>query len=446
MGRFMQINRRDTLKAFFTGVAATSLPPLAAAYPVGDKGGPQGQQTFTLPNGLRTHYIANGSGYVTASLVLRSKEITHDGLAHICEHTSCSGAAGSMTAAEVAAMFKDYVQDGNATTEAGALRWHASFLPQYLPQVTGLLAAISLDQKFDHVTVAAQQRVVQEELYLDKYSPTVRAQQKFDRELFGKSHPYVKETLEQEIAKAKTPTPKLAAELAEFAGRTRLPANMDLFVVGGIEPTALQDLVHAHFGKYAYAKGERLDIPRVAVTRTYKALTEPSFELQRPMSDLRIAWNTGVCFNGADAHVLLALGAYLSTALFDELREKDGDTYTPDVVYEPDACSGVFRIAISSSKDPQVVEKKVFEVVDKMKARIDAKELGRLRDRIALKRCKEAGDNQALLDRMVDRTLDGASVDDLAVETVTADEMLAAARKYMPAHREGYVRLALKGQ
>jgi predicted Zn-dependent peptidase len=161
---------------------------------------------------------------------------------------------------------------------------------------------------------------------------------------------------------------------------------------------------------------------------------------------LRIAWNTGVCFNGPDARILLALGAYLSTALFDELREKDGDTYTPDVFYEPDACSGVFRIAISSSKDPQKVEKKVFEVVDKMKSAIDAKELGRLRNRIALKRCKEAGDNQALLDRMVDRTLDGSSIDDLAVETVTPDEMLAAARKYMPEHRQAYVRLALKGQ
>ena len=53
--------------------------------------------------------------------------------------------------------------------EAGALKWHASFLPQYLPQVTGLLAATALDQKFDLETVAAQSRVVLEELYLDKY-------------------------------------------------------------------------------------------------------------------------------------------------------------------------------------------------------------------------------------------------------------------------------------
>ena len=88
----------------------------------------------------------------------------------------------------------------------------------------------------------------------------------------------------------------------------------------------------------------------------------------------------------------------------------------------------------------------MFEVVDKMKSAIDAKELARLRDRIALKRCKEAGDNQALLDRLVDRTLEGCGVGDLAVDTVTPEEMMAAARKYMPSHREGYVRLALKGQ
>ena len=105
---------------------------------------------------------------------------------------------------------------------------------------------------------------------------------------------------------------------------------------------------------------------------------------------MKIAWNTGVCVNGDEARVLLALGEYLNTALFDELREKDGDTYTPEVKYEPDACSGVFKISISSSKDPQKVEKKVFDVIDKMKTDIDGKELTRLRDRIALKRRKDA--------------------------------------------------------
>ena len=84
----MQINRRDTLKAFFGGAAATSLPLAlslpARAFPIKQAAG---HQSFTLDNGLRTHFIANNSGYVTATLVLRSKEITHNGLAHLCEHT-----------------------------------------------------------------------------------------------------------------------------------------------------------------------------------------------------------------------------------------------------------------------------------------------------------------------------------------------------------------------
>ena len=76
-------------------------------------------EACALSNGFRAHYIPNNSGYVTATLVLRSKEISHNGLAHICEHTSCVGAAGSMAAAEVARMNKDYIQDGNASTEVG---------------------------------------------------------------------------------------------------------------------------------------------------------------------------------------------------------------------------------------------------------------------------------------------------------------------------------------
>ena len=207
------------------------MPSIATAYPVGKQAG---QQSFALGNGLRTHYIRNDSGYVAATLVLRSKEITNNGLAHICEHTSCAGAAGTMSAAQVAGMYKAYIQEGNASTEAGPLS--SGMRPScrsIFPQVTGLLAAMALDQKFDLETVAdASKRVVMEELYLDKYSPDKIAQGKFDRELFGPFHPYAKDTMAEEVARCKIPPAKLAAELRDFATAVRLPANMDLFLVG----------------------------------------------------------------------------------------------------------------------------------------------------------------------------------------------------------------------
>ena len=439
----MQINRRDAVKAFLSGVAASSLAPIGTAQAAAILGG---DRTITLDNGFRAHCVPNTSGYVAATLVLRSKEISNNGLAHICEHTSCSGAAGAMSAAEVAALCKACVQEGNASTEAGALQWHASFLPQHLPDVMGLFAAISLDQKFDLDTVKAQARVVLEELYLDKYTPDKIAQLKFDRALLGEFHPYAKDTMEEEIARCKVPPAELAAQLRDFAAAVRLPANMDLFLAGAIEPGAVAKLAHEHFGKYPFAEGPRLEIPQVAVTCAYKSLNEASHELERPMTDLRIAWNTGVCVGSAEARVLSAMSEYLSTALFDELREKDGDTYTPEASYEPDACSGVVKIGVSSSKDPERTEKKVFDIIDKMKSGIDGTELSRLRDRIALKRRKEAYENETQVECMVERSLQGASCHDLAVETVTPEEVLAAARKYMPSYQQGYVRLALKGQ
>jgi predicted Zn-dependent peptidase len=425
------------------GTLATALPGVrraSAKSRVGDA------RTFTLENGLRTHCIENGSGYIVATLVLRSALIQHDGLAHICEHTSCSGAAGSMSAAEVAAAFKDYVQDGNASTEAGALRWHATFLPEYLPQVMHLLAAVTLDQRFDLETVEAQSRVVKEELFLEKYDADRVAQSRFDRELFGSSHPYAKETLAEELALCKTPPTRLATMLRNFANAVRLPANMDLFLVGSVDHQVVEREVRRSFGGYAYASGAMLDIPQVGITRAYRPLTEASRQLQRPMSDLKLAWNTGVSVKNENARVLLALGSYLSTALFDELREKDGDTYTPEVSYEPDACSGVFRIGIASSKDPRRVEKRVFDVIARLKREIDDKEIKRQRDRMVVKRCREAKENQVLLDRLVERTLEGAAVDELAVERVTQDDLLGAARTYLPEHRHAYVRLALRGQ
>jgi predicted Zn-dependent peptidase len=439
----MQINRRDAVRAFLSGVAASSLAPIGTAQAANIL---QGNRSIALDNGFRAHCMPNNSGYVAATLVLRSKEISNNGLAHLCEHTSFSGAAGAMSAAEVAGMYKSCIQESNASTEVGAIQWHASFLPQYLPQATGLLAVTALDQKFDLATVGAQARVVLEELYLDKYSPDKLAEYKMDRKLLGQFHPYAKDTMEEEVARCKIPPAELAAQLRDFAASVRLPANMDLFLVGSIDPDAAAKLVQEYFGKYAFAEGPRLEIPRVGVTRAYKGLTEASHELERPMTDLRIAWNTDVCVTSADARVLMALSQYLSTALFDDLREKDGDTYTPEVTYEPDACSGIVKISVSSSKDPERTEKKVFDIIDKMKADIDGRELSRLRDRVALKRRKEAHENETLVNCMLARTLDGASCHDLAVETVTREEVLAAARKYMPSYKQAYVRLALKGQ
>jgi len=66
------------------------------------------------------HLASNKSGYVSAALVLRSKEIADPrGLAHIMEHTSFTGAAGSLSAKEVKTLHSDCIQDSNATTGRG---------------------------------------------------------------------------------------------------------------------------------------------------------------------------------------------------------------------------------------------------------------------------------------------------------------------------------------
>ena len=438
----MQVDRRNLFKLFVSGAVVSGLSPFAKAEAI-EQAVPI---SMALRNGLRTHVLFNESGYVQARLVLRSNEITHNGVAHLFEHTSCTGAAGTFSADEVTNRRRDYIQDGNASTAPGILTWDATFLPQYLPHVIALLAATTLDQKFDADTVEAQARVVLQELYLDKYDPGKKTLQQFSRELFGKFHPFVKETTDEEIEQSKKSTARLIQELQAFAANVRLPANIDLFLVGTVEPTAVRVLVTEHIGRYAFAEGPLLQIPQVAVTRRYKALTAASRELEKPMSNIKIAWNTGVRVTDRDARVLLALSHYLNTVLFNELRDKDGDAYTPEVSYEPDSCSGIFQISTSTSNDPPKVEKKIFEIIQKMKSDINAKELRRLRDVLELKRRKDVTNNQALLNRMVDRVVDGASVDDLALEAVTREEMLAAADRYLPSYRHAYVHLALKGQ
>lgn len=437
----MPVSRRDALKGLLVGSALPALPAVASATSEPER------FSFVLSNGLRVHCRANGSGYVSAALLLRSQEIGEaSGLAHLMEHTSFSGAAGSFSAEQIRETRQDCIQDSNATTAPGTIQWNASFLPRNTEQALKILAVTSLDQKFDVETVGREARVVLQELYLGKYDTNARAKQQFSRALYGGSHPYARETLDTEIRKARTPPERLAGELSAYAATIRLPANMDLFLVGELEPQAIERVASEHFGRCPFARGPIFDLPRAQVTRAYNALTATSSELHRPLSELRIAWNTGVRVGDPEAATLLALSECLNSALYAQIRGSFGETYTPEASYDPDNCCGIFEIVISSSTAPDRLESRVFETVAMLKQNIDPKELNRFRDRFELKRRKQAQSNDAVLDDMVNKVLYGASTHDFEVNGITPDEVLAAARKYLPAHKGAYVRLALLGR
>jgi predicted Zn-dependent peptidase len=446
----MGLSRRDALRGLLAGgvvVGGHGLRPAPASGQDACPQNPSQVRSLTLANGLRAHIVANGSRYVSAALVLRSSEIrAQEGLAHLIEHTSFTGAAGPHTAQEIRDIRQDCLQSSNATTQPGMIVWQASFLPKHLVQALDLLAVASLDQKLDTDTVASEARVVLQELYLDKYHAAFGHRRRMGAALFGRDHPYAADTIQSEIAKARTPPEKLAAELREYARTIRLPANMDLFLVGGLDPESAFTLVETSFGGFPFAQGPMLALPRAPATAAHRALAARSPELRAPLSEIRIAWNTGVGIMHPDAKVVLALSAYLNTILFRQLRERHGDAYSPGALYEPDTCSGVFEISIPSTAAPDRIERSVFEGIAGLKADVDAHDLVRFRDRVELTRRKNAESSDALVDCLMHRQVDGGSVYDLDLETVTREDVLAAARKYLPSYRGAYVRLSLLGR
>ena len=54
--------------------------------------------------------------------------------------------------------------------------------------------------------------------------------------------------------------------------------------------------------------------------------------------------------------------------------------------------------------------------------------------------------SEAAVARMVERTLHGASPQDLQVKAITVGEIRSAARKFLPSHKSGYVRLTFVGR
>ena len=135
----------------------------------------------------------------------------------------------------------------------------------------------------------------------------------------------------------------------------------------------------------------------------------------------------------------------MNDLVIEELREK-GYAYSPDVSYQPDRCSGVFKIAAVSSKDPALVERRILSAIDRLKTEVKEGDLDRFKDRLDLSRMKAAEGNDAILKRMVERLVDGGSVEDCDIDTVTANDVRAAARKFLPASNGAYVLSVLTGQ
>lgn len=443
----MIFSRRDALKVVLGSGLTFARPSPLFAESISLKSEIQdAYQKYELANGLRVHCCRCNSRYISAALVLRSKEImAHGGLAHILEHTSFTGAAGAMTAAELKRKHKNIIQESNATTAPGILEWYASFLPRYAPEALELLAITSLDQKFDVETVASESRIVLQELYQDKYSGEAAIRRRFQSVLYGKDHPHGRDTLDLEIAKAKTPAKRLATELREFAEMIRLPANMDLLLAGDVEPGRMRELAELHFGRFAYAAGEMLEMPRVSPTRSYHAMSGKTGDLKRPLCEIRIAWNTGIPVGHPEARVLMALSACANEMLFTELREKHGDSYSPEVAYEPDACTGVFSVTVSSSKHPDKIEQRIFSIFDQLKTNLDPAELDRFRERWELKLAKAADSTDTRIETMVARVVEGCAIDDLDIGSVSYQDVAEAARKYLPRYKGAYVRVSLQG-
>ena len=128
------------------------------------------------------------------------------------------------------------------------------------------------------------------------------------------------------------PTRKLAEELRRYADMIRLPANMDLFLVGNVEPRQMCDLANEHFGKCPYASGPMLDLPRVGPIRTYRRISGVASNLSRPMGEIRIAWNTGVAISDPDLTSYLRWW-YLNSFSFGS--GKSARCRSPEAGYSP---------------------------------------------------------------------------------------------------------------
>jgi hypothetical protein len=85
-------------------------------------------------------------------------------------------------------------------------------------------------------------------------------------------------------------------------------------------------------------------------------------------------------------------------------------------------------------------------VLPSLKTDVDEKELRRISNKFELQRLKIAQSNDEILTCMQDRVLHGRSSSDFQVKSITAADIKAAARRFLPSYKGAYVRLAMVGQ
>lgn len=333
-------------------------------------------QIQTLENGLRI-VTCPMEGYRSAALGIwvgagsRQESAKDSGATHFIEHMVFKGTQ-RRTAEDLAQEMDAIGGQVNAFTTKECTCFHARCLDSHLPQVTDLLTDMFFHSKFDEKDVEVERGVILEEIGMYQDNPEdLTAELLYDRV-------YPKQALARPIlGTKKSLTGMTGTFLKDYMAAHYLPGDIVLSLAGSFTQADVDRLV-ADFGGLTGEKNpppEGVDyVPAIAVK---KKTTE--------QNHLTLAFPS-IPYGSEERYVLqllsTALGAGMSSRLFQKVREELGLCYSVYSYGSAHADTGLFCIYTALGKDTE--EQALRTILEVVRRVVDEgmtqKELDRARE------------------------------------------------------------------
>lgn len=398
-----------------------------------------------LPNGVRVIVQEHRASDV-AALQLWVRAGSRDetpaelGLAHYLEHMVFKG-----TAIRAAGFVEREVESVGGRINA-ATSWDYTFYHTVLPARRAaagidLLADIAVNATLDATLLEAEKRVVLEEMRRVDDNPRLFVGRQLYEVVFD-GHPYGRPI----IGTPAVITSVSRDTLAGFYRRLYVPESFTLVIVGAIDPPAMLQAASATFGRLPRSGLQRLPAPVPPEPRSRQ------IDMVRAGSHayLGMAWR-GPKIDHADTPAVDLLAAVLgqarSSRLTQSLREQLGIVTSVGATYAAlEAAGAIFVTAQLEAAHLARVEDEILREVRRVKEQ-GITEVERRRAVTAAEAqhefSVETAEGRARTLGLAETV--GRLEDELAylyrVRSVTAPQILAAARRYLDPER--YARLAL---
>lgn len=318
----------------------------------------------TLPNGVRI-VSCPMEGYRSAALGFwvgagsRQESPKENGATHFIEHMVFKGTQ-SRSAADLAEEMDAIGGQVNAFTTKECTCFHARSLGSHLPQVTDLLCDMFFHSKFDEKDVELERGVILEEIGMYEDNPEdLCAEQLYDKV-------YPKQPLSRPIlGTKKSLAPMTGSFLKDYMSARYLPGDIVLSLAGSFSQTDLDRLAQA-FGSLTGGQNPPPQAPdyHAAVAVKKKTIEQNHLTLAFPSlpygSEERFALQL----------LSTALGAGMSSRLFQKVREEKGLCYSIYSYGAGHADTGLFCVYTALGKETEeqairTILEVVREVADK---------------------------------------------------------------------------------